>query len=1335
MATALAAAAVPLEGHDATLCAAAMESAGQAIMAVAAVVLVPAMLWPELMGDAQPAGWLGLSSTTLSAAAVALCVVVFLMLACTEPMVVAILGQGRSGRPIVLGLSPPDASSQDSLIGRAARSNYLRSQCESSWFLSAALRLGFLGDMTVGPREDIAVAAEAVLAAQASGPDVTDHLALLSDATLVSRVALLAELFAGSSEGQRLFRAHGMLVAETERLASLLEPVMMELSPGCRLSAAEGSAERAWGVQLDAASRSAAAKDGGTAASPGDSSSDEAAAGPSSASTAGAAEPSDSVKPLEPAAVKRSDVLVSSLDALADAVLLRWPALAVAPPPMDGDCGASGGTPRRQRSQVTGRTAARAFAAVRAHVWETVHDARPALFAPLRCSQEGGSTPADGGGADSGLAGAGAGAEPSEPALGADASGAGDDEWLLPGVADAALDAGGSGAEGGAAAAWRRRSAVMAVFRERRAAATRGVTGRQWELPSLPAWELHGFTAQDLDVATASMAGAWRCVDWAAVTPEIAVRAVIESGLAEDASRLLGGAASPTAAAAPPQGGSSASVTAPAHKDSEHESESDGSDGDGAGRDAKPSDPRDQAVRLAAAKRLVEVEGRWRSRMATALMRVQALPLAARLVSIARGGGGGLPPVPASLSAALLPPLVLPGSHAAVMRTDAPGGAEGAGGAAGLADPAAASSSAVVPLPWKEAPDWVRDALALSAVDEAATTRPGVLAALRSAAVATASALFARRMAEAGSALAAAAYAVDDGGAGPGSTAMGRAATRYRLFVERLRQGGAGAGDAGGKEAASRAAAAAGLPTADSLCASRARAKSAAAAAGPQGAAESGGDAAPPDDPLEWTALASFDVAVLDLGTGPADEAAQVAVAGPLASTCLRADAVAEMRSSMPPDSMEECVRAGARPAAEDDAQAAAAVSAACSGCSRGGPWVMQRLDGSPAAAAPSRHRHVVVVGPARVTLPRERRTAGEPDPTPSPSGDAPPPSPAGPPAADAPPRAWCLPAVPARVCVPLVAHSVVLQAPVPGPSGGDDDAPVATHADRVLGGVVVRVFLRVATHGDLTAYAGGIIPTVPGPVGLPSGAVGGGVDPTAGPWESPLAPPLTGVPRLLPAPALLLPPRSLPTEDTRVPGPEAIAAIGLDRGAKLAAATNLGGGETVAPWEACFFPRAAAAGIVAVARSSELGLVAASQADDEASPDDAAGASPGHASHATVAGLAAIAGQDAGMSGHAGGIASGRVRDAPAGGGRAGPSSRSRTFRRPRSRRRTAAPPQVDPRADEQAGLPRWRNHDADYGAVSARDTGVIWRGAVPTPEASRKRAPPSLAEVDDLD
>tara|TARA_Y100000780_G_C13375751_1_gene298386 strand:- start:264 stop:401 length:138 start_codon:yes stop_codon:yes gene_type:complete len=44
---------------------------------------------------------------------------------------------------------------------------------------------------------------------------------------------------------------------------------------------------------------------------------------------------------------------------------------------------------------------------------------------------------------------------------------------------------------------------------------------------------------------------------------------------------------------------------------------------------------------------------------------------------------------------------------------------------------------------------------------------------------------------------------------------------------------------------------------------------------------------------------------------------------------------------------------------------------------------------------------------------------------------------------------------------------------------------------------------------------------------------------------------------------------------------------------------------------------------------------------------------------------------------------------------------------------------------------LNRWRNNDADYGAVSAEDSGIIWRGAISSPG----RSPTILGDSELLD
>ncbi|KAA0170293.1 hypothetical protein FNF28_01521 [Cafeteria roenbergensis] len=328
--------------------------------------------------------------TSVPALAASLLAVVLVGTVVLEPLLSLLSHRVDLRAQVVLGLGKAEDGAQAMLISRAAKANYFRSQTEHNWAFGAAVRAGLLGAYPPSPREDVAVAAEAILSAQGSGPDVTDHLSLLSDPTLTARVALLAQLFAGTSEGQRLRKAHTMLVAETERLATLLVPVTQG---GDEVGAA--TAERAWGGALRRWQSKArkgkrhAAKQsrGGRAAAPGasggkadespaaeggggssregsvdgsESDDSDCSASSSVSSSTGrsserrrelgrdTSEPAEALLPergsdlplqqgasAEALPMPEESMLAAALDVAADAVLQRWPHLATLPPPRD----------------------------------------------------------------------------------------------------------------------------------------------------------------------------------------------------------------------------------------------------------------------------------------------------------------------------------------------------------------------------------------------------------------------------------------------------------------------------------------------------------------------------------------------------------------------------------------------------------------------------------------------------------------------------------------------------------------------------------------------------------------------------------------------------------------------------------------------------------------------------------------------------------------------------------------------------------------------------------------------------------------------------------------
>lgn len=1462
------------------------------LVVVVAMAAVLPLVWPtdgsQEGGDALNGDiWNSLLSS-VPALAASLLAVVLVGTVVLEPMVSLLSHRVDLKAQVVLGLGRAEDGAQAMLIARAAKANYFRAQTKHNWAFGAAVRAGLLGSSPPSPREDVAVAAEAILSAQGSGPDVTDHLSLLSESTLTARVALLAQLFAGTSEGQRLRKAHTMLVAETERLATLLVPVTDEGE-----EAGEATAERAWGGALRKwqsnvrkgkrhaarrrrGGRAAAPASGSTAAeaSPADGSDAESSdsgaddsrsedSEPSAASSTRCGRersdsppstrlPSAQNNPAEALPVSEESMLSAALDIAADAVLQRWPALATRPPPRDVRRPDESGRGWRDLN----RDVAYAFAYVRRHVWATVPEARAALFAPLRAVSaavaEAGQAAAPAKAAADACAhqtaaqagspiptawsGQTAGEQAAWPwAWGAEAAVAfGDELWPVgdevrgrQAPPDAAEERSHDGSSSGdAAVAWARRAAVVRRFRDRRSAAASWVSGQQWALPTLPAWEFHGLEPTEVAELVASMQGARHCLNWNELTPEKLLVAVVASRMAEDASRLLGGAANP-AGRAPAATGSAAGVPGAGEPGGQPALRA-AAASEGPGGFLEADAVTETGARLTAARRLVRMESLWRPRMASALLRAGALPLAMRLVTAGRGLSASVSPLPLTLSGALLPaPAVSTGAQPGVLLLAAPGSgatapsADGASGAASAGPVAHGQHGGPAPTvsgpTWSAVHGWVADALQLRSADATVASRPGAVAAARAVAVASGSALFAQRTSEAVAAVSRLAYCTSDGGSGAGPTAMGRAEGRRCLFARALQELEAEAGKAAVRSADSSqlykaAIAAAGIRVGEDGKPVRAE----------HAKEQAGGDhavrlAKPAGAEFCCLVIDTHASAVHDAETGgPSPSAVNwrtVAAAGPLFSLAVGSSDLAALVSTLPAGSVETSCKAAsgeqgeggvATQAASPDVSSRSETRAAAGGI----PWTLQRMDGSIVSVRPADPgkaepppRFVVVIGGVCVRLPGSLPSLKD---TSQPLSTA--------------PLRWALDEVPQTGTIAAVVSSALVAAPkTAAPGVGPDCGGLPP-----LAGAMVRVRIEPATMDDIQAYAAGLGVPSPGPVdvggiapakrarpGRRTAAPAVPSSPPAAEWVSCLAPPLSGVARTFQPLTLLLPsPSAREHADPRLPCRRTLARVASDaKTAKFVAESLRKSGDgAYQPWDTCSYSRASAAGVSTFASLSEPALAAnavpgeaaaglpaphpAPRGDPRRGVGKAAGAAARGAAHRgkDIPPLDATPGPEAQKPAAAGAAAS-RTPAAPAGegdtavrqatapgaastgeagppraGGRdasrgrrrraagqgsapsstiavaegAGPGQRvpaevqrSAASRRRRRLGREASPPAGAAQATHggptlphalppSAVLNRWRNNDADYGAVSAEDSGIIWRGAVSSPGRS---------------
>lgn len=1185
-------------------------------LAIAGAVIFHFTWSNETEGDSylSRVGAVTILSSLVTGAAVLVCFVAVAALVCEPVFSMQSLSAGQSDGPILpLGLVPAEGPGcEASLVGRAARARYIKSQCDQSWLLWAALQVGLL-DMGAldGPSEDIAVAAEALLSAQSTGPDVTDHVCLLADSGLAHRIAVLSELFAGTAEGVRLRSAHHMVLTEAARLAALLEPTLPRDTdaPGAiasvagkfgdevpaststapskdRIADPAGLETRSSAIlrkwqrrmrrrQLEEASwaREAARESAGghTACSTGQTqvrdkwaSGDSPRAQPDGESDEGDDDSDETCSeagsngPLHgwagmgigdgfttlPERVIDRVLSESALDAVADALLCTWPGLAVAPPPylVAGSGPGEHCAPETVQAASVMEMAARSFVHVRWSLWTSLRDSRRSLFAPLAaCRALAGLPPNPVAAAvEAGATGANGWWATRGDVQGSDEEDAGLREAEVEAEAEAEMDEalllteseidwaiGDEDDKNDAEALkeeedtpvsmWRRRARVMERLRKRRAAVLLWEDGRQWERPTLPGWELHGESEEVVELATASVCGSWRCVNWASVTPEMCVSALLATGITGDAARLLGASAGAVsrrgevakAAMPPPTSRAAGSSGTPIGRDAPAASAESGDEGTGAGADfvCGLRVVRDLRERRRVSREILALERCWLPRMFSALAQPCVIARMSRLVALATGRSAELAPLPLTLEPVLLP--LAPEPVVLVPRTSV-----GDSNAAGTVAPS-------VPLPV-----WVSRALALAAVDADSARSADAVAAAAAVAMAAASPIFARRLAEA-AALAAALPFSSSCSSGCGleasaSHAFGRAACRHRLFVENLddlaentaapQEGKTGRSMASGAPAGGRpsrllvaqaAAEAAGLSSDPAVRREMAAAAAVALAARTEAEA---GDAQLAFGATADGASASFECFVVDLKPRSGSEVAlaelspdSVCVAGPCVSMALAYPMVRALRHSLG----EAFVEVVERPSAEDGGDSGRGLASVDSTC-ESQPLLLQTLKGEtiPRSAlhwgveAPSspRPRFVVVIGPVVATLPN----------CPSPGSDNP--------GTGAPPRSggtvrsgaslWALSAPPRRVGMPLIARSVILPAEITadtdrvltGPQQhGTADTAVAAQAFRdmplataqslqvrhpqslpcpSLGRVRVRVVVLPVTVAELHAFS-----------------------------------------------------------------------------------------------------------------------------------------------------------------------------------------------------------------------------------------------------------------------